>query len=84
LQDDPATNKLNSRNLVDLLDFVWTVEADMLRQWKEQKGSLDVQSRPPPTLVHSRAGMNRAGCYIAASICGKMMKQPGSSPHSYK
>lgn len=62
---------MNYRDLSDLLHFVWSLENDSASQRRAQHGSVGERSVLHPTLVHSRAGMNRAGTYVAASIFGR-------------
>jgi len=64
---------MNYKDLSDLLNFVWSLENDSASQRRAQHGSVGERSVLHPTLVHSRAGMNRAGTYVAASIFGRRM-----------
>uniref|UniRef100_A0A915MHN0 Tyrosine-protein phosphatase domain-containing protein n=2 Tax=Meloidogyne TaxID=189290 RepID=A0A915MHN0_MELJA len=73
LVDDPRFSPMNYKDLSDLLNFVWSLENDSASQRRAQHGSVGERSVLHPTLVHSRAGMNRAGTYVAASIFGRRM-----------
>ena len=64
---------MNYKDLADLLHFVWSLENDSANQRRAQHGAIGERSVLHPTLVHSRAGMNRAGTYVAASIFGRHM-----------
>jgi protein tyrosine phosphatase len=59
---------MSCKDLADLLHFVWSIENDSARQRRAQHGAVGERSVLHPTLVHSRAGMNRAGTYVVASI----------------
>uniref|UniRef100_A0A915MUY3 Uncharacterized protein n=1 Tax=Meloidogyne javanica TaxID=6303 RepID=A0A915MUY3_MELJA len=72
-KDDPRFSPMNYRDLSDLLNLVWSLENDSASQRRAQHGAVGERSVLHPTLVHSRAGMNRAGTYVAASIFGRHM-----------
>ncbi|KAF7635943.1 hypothetical protein Mgra_00004662 [Meloidogyne graminicola] len=82
--DDPRSSPMNYRDLSDLLHFVWSLENDSASQRRAQHGSVGERSLLHPTLVHSRAGMNRAGTYVAASIFGRHLSGKQTKTMSLK